>query len=83
MGDASWRHWCQGDGVAQLQDHASFPPRSSLHVDREPQRLVRSHTKPVSQVPEGTKPVPYKNTAPYAEYIPPAHIRPRVATPDK
>ena len=33
---AAWRHWCKGDGVAQLQDNASFPPRTSYHVHPDP-----------------------------------------------
>ena len=41
MGDAAWRHWCKGDGVAQLQDRASFPPKSSLHVDVTPQPVIK------------------------------------------
>ena len=33
---AAWRHWCKGDGVAQLQDNASVPPRTSYHVHPDP-----------------------------------------------
>ena len=63
------------DGVAILQDHASWPPRSALHVDTKPQPLVRSHMRPVTATPVGTKPVPYQlKTDHTREYIPPADM---------
>ena len=77
MGDASWKDWCKGDGVSVLQDNAAFPPRSSLHVSSKPQPLIRTHQRPVSAVPPGTKPVRteqypgYLKTDHTREYIPP------------
>ena len=48
---AAWRHWCKGDGVTQLQDNASFPPRTSYHVHPDPgdrAQLVHTRSGPLS-----------------------------------
>mgnify|MGYP004222369223 CR=1 FL=1 len=75
---AAWRHWCQRDGVAQLQDHAAFPPRASLHVATTPQPLIRTHTRPVATTPAGTDKVPYKSATDHTcQYFPPPGTRPR------
>ena len=75
---AAWRHWCQGDGVTQLQDHASNPPRTSFHVNTTPQPLIRTHTRPISSTPASTVKVPYKSaTDNMCQYYPPPGTRPR------
>jgi len=59
MGDASWRHWCKGDGVSQLQDNASFPPRTSYHVHPDPgNRSIHVNTRSGPQSVNHTQHLP-------------------------